>query len=293
MKAAQPSITAQNNAAVRAFEAMRPAAQRICHDPFARYFMSEELCRAADPKQALSRMICRWNLLVPGVCDAILARTRFVDEHLLEALDNGLQQLVILGAGYDTRTLRFEQLQTDTAVFELDHPATQQVKLQRLRKHRLPVSDRVTFLPCRFDQQDFTAALLDGGYDPSRTTFFIWEGVSYYLLPADVDRILAFIVNLAPDGSAVVFDYFPPSVADGSCTLEEAANLRQALRQMGEKITFGIDPEAIEDFLSARGLVLKKNFSRKDIRDTYLKKIDRPASVSAMFHFAVAAMDPG
>ncbi len=292
MRATQPSITAENNAAVRAFETMRPAGRRICYDPFARYFLSEALCRADNQTEQLDEMITRWNQLVPGVCDAILARTRFVDECLQEAIEAGLQQLVILGAGYDTRALRFDRLKQRVAIFELDHPATQQVKLQRLKKNRLPLPDRMAFIACRFDKEDFTEKLLTGGYDPGKTTFFIWEGVTYYLSPPDVDRTVSFIANHSADGSALVFDYFPPSVADGTCCLAEAIMLRQALKQMGEEIFFGIAPDAINDFLRLRGLVLKTNFTTEDIRNTYLTQIDRQAIVSEMFYFVHAAVHP-
>ena len=292
MRDEQASITAENNAAVRAFESLRPAGHRICYDPFARYFLPDALSRDTDSASLLEERMTRWNLVVPGVCDAILARNRFIDELLQQALDKGLPQLVILGAGYDTRALRFDRLKGATAVFELDHPATQKVKRQRLAQNRLRLPDRMTFIPCRFDKEDFTAKLLAGGYDPGRISFFIWEGVSYYLTPADVDRTLTFIGHHSPPGSALVFDYFPPSVADGSCRLEEAMVLRKALMQMGEEITFGIDPESIEDFLSGRGLVLEKNFTNKDVHNAYLKQIDRPASVSAMFYFAHATVKP-
>jgi methyltransferase (TIGR00027 family) len=292
MRAEQPSITAENNAAVRAFESMRPAADRICYDPFARYFLANDLSRARDTVHMLSEMMSRWNLVVPGVCEAILARTRFIDDLLQAAIEEGLQQLVILGAGYDTRALRFDRLKKDTAVFELDHPATQQVKQQRLKQHRLRLPDRMAFIPCRFDREDFTAKLLGGGYDPDRITFFIWEGVSYYLSPADVDRTLAFIAKCSPAGSAVVFDYFPPSVIDGTCRFEEAVVLRQALKLMGEEIKFGIEPGTIGDFLSARGLVLAKNLTSEDSHRRYRKGIDGPANVSAMFYFAHATVNP-
>ena len=290
MRKGQPSITAENNAAVRAYESLRPTGHGICDDPFARYFLSEALLQAADPAPVLEQMISRWNRLVPGVCDAILFRTRFIDDRLQDAIKQGLAQLVILGAGYDTRVLRLDLSKSDTAVFELDHPATQQAKQRRIKKNRLQLPDRVTFIPCRFDREDFTARLLDGGYDPTRTTFFIWEGVTYYLSPADVDRTLAFIANHSPDGSAVVFDYFPPTVADGSSRLEEARVLRQALKQMGEEILFGIAPAAIENFLSERGFALQKHFTGNDVQNHYLRDLGRPSTVSTMFYFAHATV---
>jgi methyltransferase (TIGR00027 family) len=290
MRAKQPSITAENNAAVRAFESMRPAADRICYDPFARYFLADDLVRAEEPVRLLNEMMSRWNLVVPGVCEAILARTRFVDDLLQAAIEEGLPQLVILGAGYDTRALRFDRLKNETAVFELDHPATQQVKQRRLKQNRLRLPYRMRFIPCRFDKEDFTAKLLGGGYDPDRITFFIWEGVTYYLSPADVERTVGFMAKCSRAGSAVVFDYFPPSVIDGACRLQEAVALRQALKLMGEEIKFGIEPETMEDFLSTRGLVLRKNVTSEDAHRSYLKGIDRPAKVSAMFYFAHATV---
>ena len=290
MRARQASITAENNAAVRAFEAMRPPAERICSDPYARFFLSEEIGEAENKADALEQVISRWNLVVPGVCDAILVRTRFIDEQLQAAIDGGLQQLVILGAGYDSRALRFGRLMDRVSIFELDHPATQQVKRQRMAAAGLSAPHRTTYIPCRFDKDDFTARLQSNGYDSRRKTFFIWEGVTYYLPAAEVDHTLHFISRQSPAGSGVVFDYFPPSVADGTCRLEEAMVLRHALQQMGEKITFGIDPGSIDAFLAGRGLTLQKNITPPDLYDTWLKPIDRPVTVSAMFYFVYATV---
>lgn len=290
MRARQPSITAENNAAVRAFESMRPAPERICFDPFARLFLSDDLINADDPMEALFQIMSRWNLAVPGVCDAILVRTRFIDEQLLAAVGKGLQQLVILGAGYDTRALRFDRLMAHIPVFELDHPATQQEKLRRLDTYGLSLPDLLRLIPCRFDKDDAAAKLLANGYKSGQKTFFIWEGVTYYLAPSAIDRTLAFISHNAPPGSAVVFDYFPPSVADGTCRLQEALVLRQALQQMGEEISFGIDPETIADFLSARGMALTQHVTSEDARNTYLQNVDRPTRVSEMFYFAHATV---
>ena len=290
MRAKQASITAENNAAVRAFEAMRPAAERICCDPFARFFLPEEISGAENQADALEQVISRWNLVVPGVCDAILARTRFIDDHLQAAIDGGLQQLEIFGAGYDSRALRFGRLMDRVSIFELDHPTTQQTKLQRMAAAGLSAPKRTIFIPCRFDKDDFTAKLQTNGYDSRQKTFFIWEGVTYYLSAGEVDHTLHFISRHSPAGSGVVFDYFPPSVADGTCRLEEAMVLRHALQQMGEEITFGIDPGAVGAFLAERGLTLQKKVTHQDLYTTGLKPIDRPVTVSAMFHFVYATV---
>ena len=235
MKETQPSITAENNAAVRASEWLRPARMRICHDRFARFFLPEDIYRTADSARRLGGLISRWNKSVPGVCDAILVRTRFIDERLQAAIDRGLRQLVVLGAGYDSRALRFDQLKRGGMIFELDHPATQKIKRRRIEENHLPLSDHLIFIPCRFDTEDFASKLLTSGYDAALPTFFVWEGMTYYLTRRQVDRILSFIARRSPTGSELVFDYLPPSVVDGTNRLTEARVLRQALQQMPKK----------------------------------------------------------
>ena len=236
MHAAQSSITAENNAAVRALEAWRAPRERICYDPYAKLFLERNLRGSAAPPAQLATLISAWEAILPGVCNAILARTRYIDDCLNNALNDGLKQLVILGAGYDTRAWRFNLERKGVRVFELDHPATQAAKLERIRRNLPYHPPAVTYIPIHFDRDNLICKLLGNDYDRFQSTFFIWEGVTYYLSPAAVDATLASIAQNAPDGSRIVFDYFPPSVVDGTSDRMEARALNDILKQKGERI---------------------------------------------------------
>lgn len=292
MRTDQPSITAENNAAVRALESMRPAEERLCQDPYARYFVSDSLRGPPDLYPALAAQIADWDKKFPGVCDAIAVRTRFVDDCLEAALAGGLQQLIILGAGYDTRALRFDRLKKNVAVFELDHPATQKMKLHRCRHIRAAFPERMAFVPIHFEQENLGQKLFDHGYDRTRKSFFIWEGMSYYLSAAAVDDILAFISRHAAQGSVIAFDYLPPTVVGGSSRLTEAAALGTALKHLGEAFVFGIDPATIKDFLGKRGFALERNVTASEYKRMYLTEAHWLRRPSEMFFFAHARLKP-
>ncbi len=130
MKQNRSSVTAENNAVLRTHESMRPESDRICNNPYVVYFLPDRFMSAKDKDDQIHQSIADWETLFPGVSNSIIARTRFIDDCLKEAINAGIRQLVILGAGYDTRALRFEALKDGVMVFELDHPATQRVKLR-------------------------------------------------------------------------------------------------------------------------------------------------------------------
>ncbi|MEE4114057.1 MAG: SAM-dependent methyltransferase [Desulfobacteraceae bacterium] len=254
MRAKEQSITAEHNAALRAIESLRPPGERICFDPLARFFVPARLAAAVASIDCGEKLIASWESVVPGICTAILARTGFIDACLGEALEHGLDQVVILGAGFDTRALRFDALQAGVPVFELDHPATQAVKIARMRRVWPSLPDHLHFIPIRFEAENLAAKLLAHRYRPDGRTFFVWEGVTYYIGASAVDAVFEFIAGHCAAGSGVVFDYLPPAVIDGTCLQPEAVGLRDSLAMFGEALIFGIDPDRIDRFLARRGL---------------------------------------
>lgn len=288
MKANHSSITAENTAAVRAYESVRPSAERVCYDPFAKYFLSESLVREKEDPALLSELISTWDNSLSGVCNSVLARTRFIDDCFAQALEDGLEQLVILGAGYDTRAIRSDAIKHTIPVFELDHPATQKVKKQRLKTNFGQLPAHITFVPIRFESEQMAPKLIECGYDPLLKTFFIWEGVTYYIPASAVDHTLKVISGHSGPGSSVVFDYFPPSVVDGTCQAPEAAGLREGLKQFGEEIIFGIEPESITTFLNSRGLCKVRGFNSSDYHQAYFTGPNKNRIVSEIFSFVWA-----
>jgi len=291
MKENQPSTTAENLAAVRAFEAMRPQREQICSDVYARRFLSDRFTRPHNLMQRLFRVLDGWETVVPGVCGSILARTRFIDDCLANAIENNIGQLVILGAGYDTRALRFEALKEKVKVFEIDHPETQQYKLERLKDFSADLDGYVTYIPIDFEEKDFGKELLSHGYNKELRTFFIWEGVTYYLSEKAVDDTLSFIARNSKVGNEIVFDYFPASIVAGACEVPEAGPLFRILKNFGERIRFGIWPEKIADFLNERGFEIVQNLGSDDYKEAYFKeKTGLGRTVSRLFFFVHATV---
>ncbi len=121
-------------------------------------------------------------------------------------------------------------------------------------------------------------------------TLFIWEGVTYYITARAVDDTLGFIAGHSCKGSSVVFDYYPPSVADGTCMLKEARSMRAAFERFGEGLTFGIDPAAVDEFLFARGFGCISNFSRENLKSKYLGKANGKRKLSEIFYIVHASV---
>src|SRR5665648_107451 len=114
----------------------------------------------------------------PGMTEYLIARTVYFDRKFVEALKNGTPQIVILGAGYDSRAWRFAGLNSGTTIFELDPAPTQNNKLACLKKAHLEMPPTVKLLPIDFNKQSLRDALAQEGFNPQENTLFLWEGVS-------------------------------------------------------------------------------------------------------------------
>ncbi len=264
MRKSQSSLTAAGIAIARAAESERPADERICYDPFAKLFVPAWMYRAFG--FFIKTGYAEWR--GPGVNGFLVARDRYIDDVLQTFLDEGLQQLVVLGAGYDSRAYRFD-LQERVKTFEVDHSATQADKLAKLQAILGKVPGHVTYVPIDFNTQTLQARLLESGYDPRRKTLFIWQGVSMYLTCEAVDSTLAFVVNHSGAGSAIVFDYIYRSVLEGVQKHNEVGGMRRYRFMTGEGLTFGIPEGTIETFLKERGFQHVKDAAVNDLRAAY------------------------
>ena len=258
------SMTALGIAITRAIESAKPEGERLFYDPYARLFASRW-------------MVCLTGLLVrtgyperrgPGVLGYLLARTRYIDDYLLSRVADGVEQVVILGAGYDARAYRFaDALAGKVRTFEVDHPATQAAKIVRLKSIFGALPDHVTYVAVDLNREALDERLAACGYDERRRTAFIWEGVTMYLTPEAVDGTLGFIARRSAPGSSVVFDYVYSSVITGQVRRGEAAGMRRYRRFTGEGLVFGIPEETVQDFLWQRGF--------GDILDTTFQDLER------------------
>lgn len=175
--------------------------------------------------------------------------------------------MAILGAGFDTRAYRIPGIEK-TQVLEVDHPATQEVKLKRLKKVIDPLPDHVTFIPIDFNTQTLGERLLASGYDEQGKTLFIWQGVTMYLTAEGVDRTMAFIAQHSGPGSTVIFDYFFNEFLRDT-SRPEVKRLRQTMQVIGEEHVFGIDEGQLEPFLTQRGFCDVHNADAEELKRLY------------------------
>jgi methyltransferase (TIGR00027 family) len=202
---------------------------------------------------------------VPPMKDQPAARTTYFDAALERHLAD-VEQLVVLGAGFDTRSYRLAP-STSVRCFEVDMPRTQAFKRAMLKRAGVDAT-RVTFVPADFEREDWFENLVAAGFDPQRPTFFLWEGVTPYLDRPAVESALRTIAGTAP-GSVVAFDYFTAGQrVDRSFYMRYA---HAALKVFGEPLgTFAVDSsppirERVAELLASCGLKLEeqRNFGQE------------------------------
>jgi len=288
MRNKQTSVTAQGIALIRALESAKPADERVCYDPLARRFVPGWFYWFGRFFTAIGYAEMRG----PGVQGFLAARDRYIDDCLQDAIDGDLQQLVILGAGYDSRAYRFDRLKTGVRVFEVDHPATQADKCKRLEKIFGRVPDHVTYVDIDFNQQSLEERLLINGYNPALKTLFIWQGVTYYLTPEAVDGTLGFIARASGPVSQVIFDFIDQSVLDGIVRHGEVSGMRRYRGLTGEGLTFGIPDATIGAFLEARGFSVVKNMQSADLHHIYFTGKRQARKVVSGYNIVLAFVRP-
>lgn len=184
-------------------------------------------------------------------------RTRFFDDVVSSYLDK-VEQVVILGAGWDTRAYSLVK-QANVRVFEVDTVETQTQKLKSLEKANIDASD-VAFATADFNKESWLDALEQVGFDPGKSTFILWEGVTYYLEAEAVEATLKTVEEQLVPGSAIAFDYVAEHIIEGNTSLSYRMGT-MVVRLVGEPCTFGISTETpakeqLAKFLEQNGLRL-------------------------------------
>ena len=271
MKEEKPSESAERVAAVRAAWSKRSEAERVCNDPLARHFLGPELGSVIDDPSLTEAAAAAVEQSTPGAIGCIGARTRYIDDYLKTCIDSGIKQLVMLGAGYDTRPYRFAELKGKVRVFELDQPATQRAKIEKIKAIFGSTPDHVVYVPIDFDKESMADRLLSSGFARNLKTLFIWEGVTMYITAEAVDATLSFVARNSGKGSSIIFNYMFQSVVDGTCRTDDAEKMRQSYAQRGEPLIFGIREGAIDKFMSKRGFSNVKDVNGDFFKTAYFK----------------------
>jgi methyltransferase (TIGR00027 family) len=282
-------MTAIGIAIVRAIESEKPAAERICFDPYARRLVNGVLYHFVRLFDRLGYSEKRG----PGVMGFLTVRERHIDEYLKTCLAGGVQQVVILGAGYDARAYRFEEFKRGVKVFEVDHPATQQAKLKKLERIFGGVPRHVTYVPIDFNTQTLEQRLPACGYDEQAKTLFIWQGVTQYLTPEGADTTLTFVAKHSGPGSSIIFDYMYTSLLDGSVKRGEVSKMRRDRWLSNEVLAFGIPEGTITSFLEERGFTQVHDANFQYLHDTYFTGSNAKRTVADGYAIVWAVVKPG
>ena len=242
MKPNEPSRTALNVARQRAAHQVLDHGA-ILDDPFAMKILQE------DEKDVL-QFVNQHPLAGIGRLFTA-ARSRMAEDALSSAVERGCRQVVILGAGLDTFALRNPHGARQIRIYEVDHPATQAWKRQRLAEAQIADPSSLILVPVDFERDDTGERLVAAGFQQDSPAFFTWLGVVPYLTQDAIGRTLDYISSI-PD-SELVFDYMePPEVSSEDVKQFEAGRTEQ-LRRIGERSVSRLDPASMAVMLRSHG----------------------------------------
>lgn len=249
----KPSETAMIAAFARAVAAKDDRMKIKGPDYLAELFLTDEgkkpLSDVASRKWAIQ------NLITPPLYGYFICRTAYIDSIFKKALSENYSQIVFLGAGYDTRAYRFDIINSNVRIFEMDAPSTQNRKIEVLKNANIDIPEQVSFISINFKDDNFADALLKSGFVKSAKTLFIWEGVTFYLQEDIIRNTLKLVNTLAPVGSMICFDYMTAKV-------DSVYN--------SEPFLFWIKPDELSAFMSTFGIGIIEHIHPEELKKRFL-----------------------
>jgi len=293
---APSSFTAETMALQRAFESHRPSKSRLFSDPYADAFLRPWMrwMAAASGVPVLRTVATRLfdAKTGPGPRPSAIIRTRVIDDALVDIVERHKDsQVVILGAGFDTRAYRLSALAM-ARVFELDHPATQRAKREVIVRLKLS-SGHVVHAPINFEHDDLYGVLTGAGIHPNSPIVFVWEGVTNYLSARAVDDTLVTLRRISRNPNAVlIITYVDSRALDEPSPFPEARRWTKAVRDAGEPWIFGLHPESVSRWFRERGYQVRSDISTKDASWQLFADLHRAERGSALYRVVVADITP-
>lgn len=261
MNQGQPSKTAEWVARHRAVHQLREHSRLVLKDPFAVRILSEEqranLLLSADIHQEPYDQDMRAFMV---------ARSRYAEDVLARAVAAGVRQYVLLGAGLDT--FAYRNPFADVRVFEVDHPATQEWKRERLSSTSIPIPEHLTFAPVDFESQTLEEGLRAVRFQWDQPALFCWMGVTYYLTLEAFQKTLAFMAA-RPPGSGLVLDYMLARERMNELERRILDGTSERVASMGEPFTISFTPEQLAAHLTGAGFTDLEDLDSHDINARY------------------------
>jgi methyltransferase (TIGR00027 family) len=204
-------------------------------------------------------------------------RTMHIDAKIRAVAAEGLDELVILGAGLDSRAYRMAEELARTRVFEVDFPPTQEDKKRRVKAALSNVPSNVTYVGIDFAKQTLEKVLLAVGHRPSAKALFLMEGVMVYLPVEAVSSTLRYVSKNSAPGSGIVFDYFDRRLLDGEGQTPLYKSTTNLFRSWGEPQTFGIPGYDSRRFAEQHGLRLRSDYTFGELCAIHTPRLDAAA----------------
>jgi methyltransferase (TIGR00027 family) len=304
MEAKPVSRTAMGTAFMRAYHAAHDH-PKIFDDFLAQHMITEEELRESearhlkafekfDPERAASyadrRLALATWMQSAGAPAIVLGRARYNEDNLEQAVRAGVKQYVILGAGMDTFAFRRPDLVEQLSVFEVDQPATQAHKRQRLLRLGREQPERLHFIPVDFSREDLAATLRRSSYDPQAPSFFSWLGVTYYLTREALLGTFAAIAEVAPPGSSVIFDYLDTEAFVPERAARRVSIMVEIVKKVGEPMITGFEPSALAEDLAGVGLRLIEDLGPDEIQTRFFAERTDGYQACEHAHFAWAVV---
>jgi methyltransferase (TIGR00027 family) len=263
----KPSATAQLAAAHRAYHFMhdRPV---LLEDDAALWLLG-------PPLSAILRIAAlRWLFWRPLLAKVrpisafVVVRSRYTEDALEQAIGDGCRQYVILGAGLDSWALRHNE--PGVAVFELDHPATQQWKDARIRSRLGQLPSHLILIPVDLERESIADVLPGHPFDPRARAFVSWLGTIPYLTRGAIEETFTSLARVCAPGSRIAFDYFQPKSTMSPADLKLFQVLDEGGTRRGEPMQTLLDAEDVAEILVSAGLRMVEDLSAPEIRRRYL-----------------------
>ncbi|MDH3510054.1 MAG: class I SAM-dependent methyltransferase [Gammaproteobacteria bacterium] len=247
MEDGRHSYMAESSAYLRAVHMVLDGEPKILNDPLAAKLLGPGLDAkiAADQERLTSKPLIKARAL-------IIMRSRYVEDELLAAIDRGVTQYVILGAGLDTSPYMSGHPAEKLRTYEVDHPDTQKLKLERLAEAGVQMPENLRHVPVDFERESLAEVLAGAGFDPNQPAFFSWLGVSYYLRLESVLDVFKYVASVAPS-SQLVFDFVMADSALGEAERKAIARITAFVEKYSEPWFSRFEPQELQDTLHSVG----------------------------------------
>jgi len=281
LRAGEPSHTARGAAAYRAIHQTLDGGA-IFHDPFAAR-MLDDVTRAGLDEMAADASLRPMRLF-------IAARSRFSEGSLAACVARGIRQVVVLGAGLDTFSLRNPYAALGVRVFEVDHPATQDWKRERLKQAGVTVPASLTFAPVDFERQSLAEGLAAAGFAADRPAFFQWLGVLPYLTREAISLTLD-VIAAVPE-SEVVFDYAEPLENYPEARRAHVIAIAERAAARGEPWLSLFDSAELAGMLHDKGVATIEDLGMAEIADRFYGDLKEGIVIGPGAHLVRARSGP-